>query len=68
MARILRTGHHVLFADVDVVFLKAVWPSYKRIFSGAGRCSQPLGGGIEPAAQQLSPHPSPSASAVEALT
>jgi hypothetical protein len=34
--KILRTGHHVHFSDVDVVFLRDIWSSYHHLFSQAG--------------------------------
>ena len=36
MARVLQAGHHVHFSDVDVVYLREVWPSYRHIFANAG--------------------------------
>jgi hypothetical protein len=33
---ILRTGYHVHFSDVDVVYLRKVWPSYRLAFHTSG--------------------------------
>ncbi|KAG1678742.1 hypothetical protein FOA52_012781 [Chlamydomonas sp. UWO 241] len=34
--RVLELGHHVHFSDVDVVYLRQVWPSYRRLFATSG--------------------------------